>query len=87
LLRRIFIKNGNPLSLPRSLLLGASYPIDAVAKTSRIRQPISPVRVRKLFRSTSVDPKGLRELGYKWKYPLEEAFVDWKRELPRDFAR
>ncbi len=77
----------NPLSVPRSLLLGASYPIDAVAKTFRIRQPISPVRVRKLFRSTSVDPKGLRDLGYKWKYTLEEAFVDWKRELPRDFAR
>jgi len=76
-----------PLSVPRKLLLGVSYPIDAVAKTFRIRQPISPVRVRKLFRSTSVDPKRLRDLGYQWKYTLEEAFVDWKRELPRDFAK
>jgi hypothetical protein len=76
-----------PLSVPRPLLLGMSYPIDALAKTFRIRQPISPVRVRKLFRSTSVDPKRLRDLGYQWKYTLEEAFVDWKRELPRDFAK
>ena len=76
-----------PLSVPRPLLLGVSYPIDAIAKTFRIRQPISPVRVRKLFRSTSVDPKRLRDLGYEWKYTLEEAFVDWKRELPRDFAK
>ena len=76
-----------PLSVPRPLLLGVSYPIDAIAKTFRIRQPISPVRVRKLFRSTSVDPKRLRDLGYEWKFTLEEAFVDWKRELPRDFAK
>jgi GlcNAc-P-P-Und epimerase len=75
-----------PLSMPRSLLLGVSYPIDTVARMFRIRQPINPVRVRKLFRSTTVDPKRLRDLGYKWKYTLEEAFVDWKRELPRDFA-
>jgi nucleoside-diphosphate-sugar epimerase len=77
----------HPLNVPRSLLLGASYPIDAVAKTLRIRQPISPVRIRKLYRSTSVDPKRLRELGYQWKYTLEEAFFDWKRDLPRDFER
>jgi GlcNAc-P-P-Und epimerase len=76
-----------PVSVPRSLLLGISYPIDRVARTFGIRQPISPVRVRKLFRSTFIEPKRLRELGYKWKYTLEEAFIDWKRELPRDFAK
>lgn len=76
----------SPVSVPRSLLLGVSYPIDAVARTFGIRQPISPVRVRKLFRSTSIDPKGLRELGYQWKYSLEDAFEDWKQDLPTDFA-
>lgn len=75
-----------PWSVPRSLLLGVSYPIDAVAKTFGIQQPISPVRVRKLFRSTSIDPRALRELGYAWKYSLEDAFVDWKQDLPRDFS-
>lgn len=77
----------HPLSVPRSLLLGVSYPIDGIAKIFGIKQPISPVRVRKLFRSTSVDPKRLRNLGYQWKYSLEEAFMDWKRDLPRDFAK
>jgi GlcNAc-P-P-Und epimerase len=80
------IKRG-PFNVPRSLLIGASYPVDAVAKTLGIRQPISPVRVRKLFRSTSVDPKRLRELGYKWRFTLEQAFEDWKHDRPEDFAR
>jgi nucleoside-diphosphate-sugar epimerase len=76
-----------PLNLPRSLLVGISYPIHAVATMFGIRQPISPVRVRKVFRSTSIDPKRLRELGYKPKYTLEEALQDWKHDLPQDFSR
>jgi nucleoside-diphosphate-sugar epimerase len=76
-----------PLHVPRSLLLGVSYPIDGVARALGIRQPVSPVRIRKLFRSTFIEPKRLRDLDYKWKYTLEEAFVDWKRDLPRDFKR
>lgn len=76
-----------PLSVPRSLLLGVSYPIDAIARLFGIHQPISPVRVRKLFRSTSIDPAGLRQLGYVWQYSLEEAFLDWQHDRPQDFAR
>ena len=76
-----------PLNVPRSLLIGASYPIDAVARTFGIRQPISPVRVRKLFRSTSIDPKRLRELEYQWRFTMERAFLDWKRDRPEDFAK
>jgi len=76
-----------PMSVPRALLLGVSYPIDAVARTFGIRQPVSPVRVRKLFRSTSIDPASLRQLGYRWHYTLEEAFLDWKQDRPEDFAR
>lgn len=75
-----------PFNVPRALLLGVSYPVDAVARTLGIRQPISPVRVRKLFHSTSVDPRGLRRLGYSWKYTLCDAFEDWKRDMPEDFA-
>jgi nucleoside-diphosphate-sugar epimerase len=77
----------SPFNLPRSLLVGISYPIHAVATMFGIRQPISPVRVRKVFRSTSIDPKGLRELGYKPQYSLEEALQDWKHDLPEDFSR
>lgn len=85
-IRRVARVGRSPMSVPRPLLLGISYPIDAVARLFGIRQPISPVRVRKLIRSTSIDPKGLRELGYTWKYSLEEAFEDWKRDLPEDFS-
>lgn len=86
-IRRVAGIRRSPMSVPRSLLMGVSYPIDAVARTFGIRQPISPVRVRKLFRSTSIDPSGLRQLGYQWHYTLEEAFLDWKKDRPEDFAR
>lgn len=76
-----------PVNVPRHALLGFSYLIDGPASRLGIRHPISPVRVRKLFRSTSVEPRGLRELGYQWKYSLDDAFLDWKRDLPSDFSR
>jgi hypothetical protein len=72
-------------NVPRFLLLGASYLIDGVARAAQIVQPIGPVRVRKLFRSTYIDPKQLRELGYTWRYSLKEALLDWKRVFPGNF--
>ena len=45
----------SPPSIPRSLLLGASYPIDLLARTFGVTQPVSPVRLRKLIRSTYID--------------------------------
>lgn len=77
----------SPASVPRSFLLGVSYPIDRIARVLGIKQPISPVRVRKLFRSTFIDPRRLRELGYNWRFSLEGAFGDWKLDAPQDFAR
>jgi nucleoside-diphosphate-sugar epimerase len=74
-----------PLAVPRFLLLGASYLIDGVARVARIKQPVSPIRVHKLFRSTYIDPKRLRELGYTWRYSLKNAFRDWRQTLPGDF--
>lgn len=76
-----------PFTIPRKLLIGSAYPIDLVSRTLGIKQPISPVRVRKLYRSTYIVPKRLNELGYTWKYSMEEAFLDWKAENPADFAR
>lgn len=75
----------HPFSVPRSLLLGISYPIDFTARVARIQQPVNPVRVRKLFRSTWVEPRRLRELGYEWQFSLESAFRDWKQDVPGDF--
>lgn len=75
-----------PFSVPRPLLLGASYPIDTMARLFGIQQPICPVRVRKMYRSTNVEPKRLRELGYVYHYSLEQAFQDWKQDSPEDFG-
>ncbi len=75
----------HPLSIPRSALMGGAYLVDAIARLLGIRQPINPVRMRKLFHSTNVEPKRLREAGYQWQYTLEQAFADWKQDAPEDF--
>ena len=75
-----------PLNIPRAALLGASYPISFVTKLLGIKTSVNPVRVEKLFRSTSVDPKALRDLHYIWHYSFLEAFEDWKRDEPGDFT-
>jgi nucleoside-diphosphate-sugar epimerase len=74
-----------PISLPRTLLLALSYPIDAAARALAIKQPISPTRVRKLFRSTNIEAKRLLTIGYKYRYTLKDALEDWKRHVPADF--
>jgi nucleoside-diphosphate-sugar epimerase len=74
------------ISIPRPLLLGTSYVIDAVAGVAHVKHSLSPVRVRKLFRSTSIDPKRLRDLEYKWRFSLEDAFRDWQEARPEDFS-
>jgi len=76
----------SPTAAPRTFLLGFSYPIDLIARAFGIRQSINPVRIRKLFRSTWIEPLRLRDLGYDWLYGLESAFEDWKRTSPQDFA-
>ncbi|HYK36909.1 NAD(P)-dependent oxidoreductase [Alloacidobacterium sp.] len=77
----------SPLSIPRKLLLGVSYPIDFVAGIFRVKQPISPTRIRKLYHSTNIEARRLQELGFAYRYTLEEAFEDWKNDKPEDFRR
>ena len=86
-IRRVAGITRKPVSVPRWLLLGASYLIDVVARTFGIRQAVSPVRVRKLLRSTYIAPHTLHEMGYTWQYSLDEALRDWQRDKPEDFAR
>jgi len=76
----------SPLSVPRKLLLGISYPIEGVASIFGIRQPISPTRVRKLYRSTNIEARRLQEMGYRYQYTIEEAFADWRNDKPEDFV-
>ncbi|MBX6358528.1 MAG: NAD(P)-dependent oxidoreductase [Acidobacterium ailaaui] len=76
-----------PFSVPRKLLLGISYPIEGVASIFGIKQPISPTRVRKLYRSTNIEARRLQEMGYRYQYTIEEAFADWRKDKPEDFLR
>jgi nucleoside-diphosphate-sugar epimerase len=86
-IRRVVGRRHAPPAVSRTLLLGVAYLVDAVARIFHVDQPINPVLVRKTFRSTFVDPKRLRELGYRWKYTLEDALLDWKQDCPEDFLK
>jgi GlcNAc-P-P-Und epimerase len=72
-------------TLPYGLLLAAAYGVEALARPIGLRQPVSPVRVRKLVRSTEIEPRALRAAGYPWAFTLEQALADWKAEWPQDW--
>ena len=74
-----------PLSIPRGLLMSVAHTVGAISDRLGIRQPIHPVRMRKLFRPTHIEPKRLREAGYRYRYTLVEAFADWRAEAPEDY--
>jgi GlcNAc-P-P-Und epimerase len=76
-----------PLKVPYPLLLGASYPIAQLAKVFGLKQPIDPVRIRKLVRSNNIVPDFLRSAGYPYQFTLEKALQDWKQEKPEDWAK
>jgi nucleoside-diphosphate-sugar epimerase len=79
-------KTRTPISLPRTLMLGLSFPLAGVERILGIKLPINRVRIRKLIRSNNIWPEELRTLGYEYSYSLESAFRDWKADLPEDFA-
>ncbi len=72
-------------SVPYPLLLAASYPIEALSFPLRIQQPVSPVRIKKLVHSNNIVPGLLRQAGYQYRYTLESALMDWRRERPEDW--
>ena len=67
-------------TVPYPLLLAVSYIIEAITRPLGIKQPISPVRIRKLVRSNNIEPAVLRKEGYQYLYSLESAMQDWKKE-------
>jgi nucleoside-diphosphate-sugar epimerase len=74
-----------PLSIPRDLLMAVAHTVGAVSDLLGVRQPLHPVRMRKLFRPTHIEPRRLREAGYRYHYTLQQAFADWRAEAPQDF--
>ncbi len=72
-------------SLPFQVLFIISKIIDFFAKPFGISHPFSSVRIKKLIRSNNITPKKLVLDGYKFKFTLEEAFLDWKKEYPKEW--
>ena len=72
-------------SLPFTLIHFSSYIIELIAKLLRINQPISPVRIRKLIRSNNIIPAYLESHGYEYKFTLQSAFEDWKKDNSSDW--
>ncbi len=58
-------------SVPRNLLVAASYPVAAIAQLFGMRPSIDPVRMRKLSQPTNIEPQRLREAGYRFRYTME----------------
>ena len=72
-------------SVPSSLLLAVAYIIELIAKPLGIQHPFSPVRIKKLIRSNNILPTYLVKQGYEYKYSLDDAFADWKRDCPEEW--
>jgi nucleoside-diphosphate-sugar epimerase len=72
-------------SVPRDLLVAASYPVAGIAQLFGLNQSINPVRMRKLSQPTHIEPLRLREAGYRFRYTMEQATADWKKDAPEDF--
>lgn len=72
-------------SIPYPLLLALSYGIEAVTRPLGIKQPVSPVRIRKLVRSNNIEPGLLLREQYPYHYTLQSAMSDWRHDRPDEW--
>jgi len=72
-------------SVPFRFLLIMSFAVDFFAKIFNFTQPISPVRIKKLVRSTNIEAGVLKLEGYTYKYDLESSMRDWHSERPEEW--
>ena len=72
-------------NVPSSILFVIAYTVDLLAKPLGIKHPFSPVRINKLIHSNNILPTYLVENGYDYKYTLDEAFADWKKDCPEEW--
>jgi len=72
-------------SAPLSLLYPAAFIFDGIARLLNIKQPISPVRIKKLSKSNNILPTYLVSNEYEYKYSLVTAFEDWKKDKPAEW--
>lgn len=72
-------------SVPFFLLISIAWSIEVCSRPFGINHPFSPVRIRKLVRSNNVLPNYLVRNGYKYKFSLKTAFIDWKKDNPDEW--
>lgn len=72
------------LSIPFWLLLVLSYGVSAFGWIKPF-SGINPTRVRKLLDANKIVPTQLHDSGYKYRFSLEDAMKDWRREWPQDW--
>lgn len=84
-IKKVSKTNKPTLNVPFFLLYYVSVLIDLILKPFGINHPISPVRIKKLVRSNNILPKQLKMDGYQFKYSLESALADWKKDYPKEW--
>lgn len=72
-------------TIPYQFLYGVAHLIDMVSKPLGIRQPFSPVRIKKLVRSNNIVPMRLKTDKYPYQYSLEDAMKDWRQDRPDEW--
>jgi GlcNAc-P-P-Und epimerase len=70
------------IQVPIAPLVGLSHVIQWITKG---KSPIHPVRVRKVAKPTYVEPNTLKDLGFKFEYPMTVALERWRATSPKDF--
>lgn len=71
------------LRVPRSVLLGAAYTLQAATYG---RSPLHPTRVRKASIPTHVVPRWLLDRGFEFRYDFRSSLEHWRSVAPADFV-
>lgn len=72
-------------SVPYFLLFIMAVLIEVITKPVGIKNPFSPVRIKKLVSSNHIVPSYLVENKYPYLFSLKSAFADWKKDCPSDW--
>jgi len=70
------------LSVPRHVLVGAAYALQAATYG---RSPLHPTRVRKASIPTHVVPRWLLDHGFEFRYDFRSSLRHWRAVAPEDF--
>ena len=78
-------KKNRFFSIPKRLLLAASFFLTFLLRIFLVKNPFHPIRVKKLFRSNNIKPSYLIDNDYKFKYDLKSALFDWKKNMESEW--